>query len=357
MKTYIKFISLIFLKSLLFVFLIMTSLVFILNLLSELEFFKNENVGINFTLFLSLLNSPSLIFEMFPFIMLITIQLFFIKISENKELEIFKYSGLKNSSIIKIISVLSIITGIIVVSLFYNLSSNLKNVYLELKSSYTNDGKYQAVVTKNGLWIKDKINNKIIITNSSSIEDQFLMNNFITIFDQDFNVIKNIKSEKIDITSNNWQIFDPRVYQMNNYTDSAQIELITNFDLNRVQTLYSNLSALNLFKLYELRENYKKINYSITDIDLHLLKLSFYPIYLFLMALFSCLIMFNIKKIKSSTFKIFIGLFFSVIIYYLNNFSYVLGGTETISLIFSISIPIVFLALVNFLMLYKVNDK
>ena len=357
MKTYIKFISLIFLKSLLFVFLIMTSLVFILNLLSELEFFKNENVSINFTLFLSLLNSPSLIFEMFPFIMLITIQLFFIKISENKELEIFKYSGLKNSSIIKIISVLSIITGIVVVSLFYNLSSNLKNVYLELKSSYTNDGKYQAVVTKNGLWIKDKINNKIIITNSSSIEDQFLMNNFITIFDQDFNVIKNIKSEKIDITSNNWQIFDPRVYQMNNYTDSTQIELMTNFDLNRVQTLYSNLSALNLFKLYELRENYKKINYSITDIDLHLLKLSFYPIYLFLMALFSCLIMFNIKKIKSSTFKIFIGLFFSVIIYYLNNFSYVLGGTETISLIFSISIPIVFLASVNFLMLYKVNDK
>lgn len=357
MKTYIKFISLIFLKSLLFVFLIMTSLVFILNLLSELEFFKNENVSINFTLFLSLLNSPSLIFEMFPFIMLITIQLFFIKISENKELEIFKYSGLKNSSIIKIVSVLSIITGIVVVSLFYNLSSNLKNVYLELKSSYTNDGKYQAVVTKNGLWIKDKINNKIIITNSSSIEDQFLMNNFITIFDQDFNVIKNIKSEKIDITSNNWQIFDPRVYQMNNYTDSSQIELMTNFDLNRVQTLYSNLSALNLFKLYELRENYKKINYSITDIDLHLLKLSFYPIYLFLMALFSCLIMFNIKKIKSSTFKIFIGLFFSVIIYYLNNFSYVLGGTETISLIFSISIPIVFLASVNFLMLYKVNDK
>ena len=230
-------------------------------------------------------------------------------------------------------------------------------MYLELKSSYTNDGKYQAVVTKNGLWIKDKINNKIIITNSSSIEDQFLMNNFITIFDQDFNVIKNIKSEKIDITSNNWQIFDPRVYQMNNYTDSAQIELMTNFDLNRVQTLYSNLSALNLFKLYELRENYKKINYSITDIDLHLLKLTFYPIYLFLMALFSCLIMFNIKKIKSSTFKIFIGLFFSVIIYYLNNFSYVLGGTETISLIFSISIPIVFLASVNFLMLYKVNDK
>ena len=57
MKVYIKFILSIFFKSLLFVILIMTSLVFILNLLSELEFFKNENISIGFTLFLSFLNT------------------------------------------------------------------------------------------------------------------------------------------------------------------------------------------------------------------------------------------------------------------------------------------------------------
>ncbi len=80
MKVYIRFISTIFFKSLFFVFFIMASLVFILNLLTELEFFKDENIGISFTLFLSLLNSPALLFEMFPFILLLTIQLFFIKI-------------------------------------------------------------------------------------------------------------------------------------------------------------------------------------------------------------------------------------------------------------------------------------
>ena len=357
MKTYIKFITLIYFKSLFFVFFIMMSLVFILNLLSEIEFFKNVNVGINFTLFLSLLNSPSLIFEMFPFIMLITIQLFFIKIFENKEIDIFKYSGLKNLSILKILGVLSILTGLFVITLFYSFSSNLKNVYLELKSNYTTDGKYLAVITKNGLWIKDKVDNKIIITNSSSIDQNYLINNFITIFDENFKVLKNIKSKKIDITKKNWKIQNPRIYVINTYVDQQEINLKTNFDLKRVQTLYSNLSALSIFKLYELRKNYQKLKYSITDIDLHLLKLIFYPIYLFLMALFSSLIMLNIKKIKSSTFKIFIGLFFSVIIYYFNNFSYVLGGTERISLILSTSIPLLFLASINILMLYKVNDK
>ena len=357
MKVYIKFITTIFLKSLFFVFCIMMCLVFILNLLSELEFFKNENVGINFTLFLSLLNSPALIFEMFPFIMLLTIQLFFIKIFENKEIEIFKYSGLKNSSILSILGVLSLITGLFVITIFYNLSSNLKNFYLELKSNYTTDGKYLAVITKNGLWIKDKIDESIIIVNSSSIDGEFLVKNFITEFDNDFKVIRNIQSDKIKITSNNWEIIDAKIYQKNNYTTQQILNFQTNFDLKRIQTLYSNLSALNLFELYELRKNYLKLNYSIIDVDLHLLKIIAYPFFLLLISLFSSLIMLNIKTIKSSTFKIAIGLFFSVIIYYLNNFSYVLGSTERIPIIFSIVLPLVILVCVNFVMLLNANEK
>ena len=130
MKVYLKFIFTLFLNFFFFFFFVMMSLVFILNLLSELEFFKNENVTISFTLFLSLLNSPSLMFEMFPFVLLVTIQLFFIKLFENKEIDIFKYSGLKNSNILLILSILSFITGIFVIAIFYNLSANLKHIYL-----------------------------------------------------------------------------------------------------------------------------------------------------------------------------------------------------------------------------------
>ena len=110
-------------------------------------------------------------------------------------------------------------------------------------------------------------------------------------------------------------------------------------------------------ELYELRKNYKKLNYSITDLDLHILKIISNPIYLLLISLFASLIMFRIKQIKSSTFKISIGLFFSVIIYYLNNFSYVLGSTERISLLISIFFPLIVLTSINGFLLNKVNDK
>ena len=357
MKVYIKFITQTYLKSLFYVFLIMLSLVFILNILTEIEFFKDTKVSLFFILFLSLINSPSMIFEMSPFILLIGIQLFFIKLFENQEIEIFKYSGLKNIKILQILSVLTILMGIFTITIFYSISSNLKNIYLEMKSDYAIDGKYLAVVTKNGLWIKDKINNKIIITNSSSIKDNYILNNFITEFDENFNIVRNIKSKKIDISKNKWQILNARIYEKNSYTNKKILEIQTNFNLERIKTLYSNLSALNLYELWDLRTNYKKLNYSIIDIDLHIFKLLSHPIYLLLISLFSSLIMFNLKKYKGSTSKILTGLFFSVIIYYINNFSYVLGETEKISLLISILIPLIILFTLNSLMIFRINEK
>ena len=81
------------------------------------------------------------------------------------------------------------IIGLFVITVFYNLSSNLKNIYLEIKSEYASDGKYLAVITKNGLWIKDKIDNKTLIINASTVNQNFLNNVFITEFDENYNVI------------------------------------------------------------------------------------------------------------------------------------------------------------------------
>ena len=201
-----------------------------------------------------------MLFEIFPFIFLISTQLFFIKLFSNNEIEIFKYSGLKNSKILFIISLISIITGILITTIFYNISSNFKNLYLEIKSKYTTDGKYLAVITNNGLWIKDIVDEKTFIINSSEIDGNFLLNNFITEFDNDYNVIRNLRSKKIDISKNEWLIHDAKIYKKNNYEIRENFKMTTNFDYKRIQSLYSNLSSLNIFQLYELRENYKKLN-------------------------------------------------------------------------------------------------
>ena len=357
MKIYIRFFTFIFLKSLLYVISIMFSLIFILNLLTELEFFKEIEVSAGFPILLSLFNSPSMIFEMLPFIFLISTQLFFIKLFNNNEIEIFKYSGLKNISILKIFSIIAIITGILLTIIFYNFSAIFKNFYLEEKTKFTTDSKYLAVITNNGLWIKDEINEKIYIVNSSKIKGNLLINNFITEFNKDYKVIRNLKSEKINIQNKDWVAYNVKIYNKNNYEIKKQLQIKTNFDYKKIQTLYSNLSSLSFYQLFELRKNYKKLNYSLTEINLQFLKILSYPLYLFLVAFFSSLIMFRVKRLHNSTFKISLGLFFSVIIYYINNFFMVLGSTERVSLMLAIFIPLIILTIINSLLLNRINEK
>jgi lipopolysaccharide export system permease protein len=357
MKVYVKFITISFLKSFMYVFFITLCLVFILNILNEIEFFKNLNVKSHYPFYLSLLNTPALIFEMFPFIFLISTQIFFINLFYNNQIHIFKYSGLKNSKILVILSLVSFFIGVLTIFVFYNFSSNLKNIYLEIKNKYSVDNKYLAVITQNGLWIKDTLEDNINIVNASKIEKNFLIDVFITQFNNDFEVLRNIKSEKVDIKSNIWTAYNASVYEGNASIEKDLLRINSNFDYQKIQSLFSNLSALSMWELFELKKNYKLIGYSTTEIDLQLHKVFSYPFYLTLMTILSAIIMFNTKNIKGSTLKISIGLFLSVIIYYVNNFFGVMGKTEKLSLINSIWVPLIILTLINLKLVNKINEK
>ena len=357
MKTYIYFLCLTFLKSFLNIFLIMISLVFILNILKEIEFLSVTDASALYPIFLSLMNTPSQIFEMFPFIFLISTQFFFIKLFNNNEINIFKYSGLNNFKIINILSVLSFFIGILIITLFYNLSSNLQKYYLEIKNQYSTDKSYLAVINKNGLWIKDIVNKNINIINSGGMENNFLTDTFITTFDENYEPIRNIRSNKIDITSNDWLIYNANVFEENEKKNIKLFEFQSNFNLKRIKSLFSNLSSLSIFQLLDLRKNYKALNYSIVEVDIQLNKIFTYPIYLMLMTIISSIIMFNTKRFKSSTIKIVIGLFFSVIIYYISNFFNVMGNTERIPLYVAIWSPLLFLIIINSLLIVRINEK
>ena len=171
------------------------------------------------------MSSPSIIFEMFPFIFLISTQFFFLKLFNNDEINIFKYSGLKNIKIINILSFVSFFIGILTITVFYSLSSNLQHYYLQVKNQFSDDKLYLAVINKNGLWIKDVVNNQTSIINSSKINNNFLTNTFITTFDKDFNLIRSLKSDKIDIKDNEWLIYDATIFKDNVSQKSDLINL------------------------------------------------------------------------------------------------------------------------------------
>ena len=357
MKTYIKFLVNLFNVSFFKVFFTFFIIILITNILEQVAFFKELNFNFFYLIFISFLNTPSIVFEILPFIFLLSTQIFFISLIDKKELEIFKYTGLNNFKIIKIISLYAFISSLLIVIIFYNGSAILKNSYLLIKNKYTDDNKYLAVITENGLWIKDEIDGKINIVNANKVDNQFLINVSITQFNKDFEINNIINADKVDISSNIWKLFNPLIVTNNQSESLNEMEMNSNFDLEKINSLFSNLSSLTIIELFKLRNAYITLNYSVIDINSHLYKIITYPIYLTLMTILAAVMMFNIGYQKNSFFKVSLGIFLSVLIYYINYFLNILGTSEKIPLTISIFLPMIILLIINFISIIKLNEK
>jgi len=347
-----------FLKKIISVSIGFLSLIIILNILDEISFFKDLQVDFWLPLILTFSNSPSVLFEIFPFIFLISSLLFFLDLINDNELEVFKINGLDNLKIIKILFFTSMIVGLFLITFYYSFSSKLKFIYLELKNNYTTDGKYLAMINENGIWIKDEINESIYIINAKKIDKGNLKEVFISQFTSEFELENTIISKSVDITDKEWLIYDPITTNQNKgLIQNNILKLNTHFNLLRINQLFSDLSSLNILELNKLSDDYKNLGYSTTEVRSHLGKIYSYPVYLALMTIFSSIIMLNIKKNKPMIFYLILSIFLSVVIYYFNVIFNLLGESGKIPVYVSTLMPIFLLMIFVSIGLIRVNEK
>jgi lipopolysaccharide export system permease protein len=356
-KTFELYLIKLFLKKILNVFVIFFSLIFILNLFEEISFFKSSEVKILFPILIGSLNVPATLFEIFPFIFLIATQFFFLELINKNELEVLKVNGLSNLRLLRTLFLTSFVLGLILFALYYTVSSKLKFIYLEVKNSYSNDNKYLAVVKESGLWIKDEIDNKVLIITSSKKNGFLLDNVSIHEFDEDFNLIRVIESSKADISKYEWVLSNPVIFKGNKTENLDELLITTHFNLNKINNLFNNLSSLSLFKLLKLKNDYKTLGYSTSEVDSHLHKLYSLPLFVSIMTILTSIIMFNNKRNTSIIFHLIIGVFISVVIYYLYYLLNLLGENGKMPIILSTYLPFVILLLVIFIGMVKLNEK
>ena len=333
-------------------------MIFLLSALEEISFFKELETGIFYPYFLAMINAPITLFEIFPFIFLITTQFFFYELIKTEELKFLKINGISNLKIITSIFALTLFIGIFNIVVYYNLASKLKFSYSEIKNSFSKDNKYLAMVIDTGLWIKDEIKEEKFILKSKKIENNYLLNNTINIFNKEFELQKTINSEKIDISSTDWVVYKPLI-TINNVTknDIDTMIFASNFNEKKIRNLFSNISTLNIIKLFDLRDDYKKLGYSTNEIIIHLSKLFTMPIFYSVLTVLASVIVLNMSKYNSVILHIILGILISVIIYYFIFVINSMGNTGKIPWYISIAFPLVTSILISFFGLIKINEK
>ncbi len=360
LKEYQNYLTKLFLKNILIIFVVFVFLSFFLNIFEEIKYFENKDSGLYYPILLTMLNIPSIIFEILPFIFLLGVMFFFINLYENEEIELLRSNGINNTKITVLISLVSLITGLILIIFYYSFSANLKSLYLNIKYKYSNEGDHLAVVNEGGLWIKEKSpdGSSIFIINAKNYKINNLENLEIIELDSTYNLLNTIISEKANITEKKWILSNVKIYSEIKKTKYIKdYQYFSSFDGEIISNLYSNLNSLNIVQLIELRNNYQSIGYSATDVKIHLNKIYSTPVYLTLTAIIGSLIMLKLTFIKSRFFMIVIGVLVSVVFYYINYFSILFGKNETLPTEASVWLPQILIFLICSIGLTRINEN
>jgi lipopolysaccharide export system permease protein len=357
MKIYKKHIVNNFVKLLFIISTIFFLLILLLNLFEELNFFKDTNESLFYPLLLNILNAPSILMNIFPFIFLISAQFLLINLIERNELIILKNFGIDNLKLIIIISLVSFFASLIIIIFFYNFSAKLKHLYLDIKNDFASDNKYLAVITENGIWIKDEIHNKKIIINANLIEGDILKDVVITQFDNNFIPQQYIYGEIVNIKDNDWIVKKAIIINNNVKIIKDNFLFQSNFNSEKINTLFSNLTSLTIWEIFNLKKEYLSVGYSVKEINLHLQKIYSFPFYLTILTIFASVLMLNIPLNKPKFFYLLMGIFVSVLIFYINHFSSLLGESNKLPVTLSIWLPHVIVSILTGIGMVRINEK
>ena len=350
-----------FLSKVFIAILVTYSFSLILNLFEEIEFFKESDADILQPLILSSIFIPSLIIKLLPFIIFFSSMWFITKIKNNKDLLVLKVYGYSNLKIFFILATTSFLLGWLILIIANPITSSMVMYYEKTKSQYARDIDHLITFNKNGLWIKENVEQGERIITAEKPEMYDLINVTIFQFNNDYELTSKIFAKKVNIKTKNWVLEDVTISSLKNENFSknkAEKYLIeSNYDYAKINTLFNNADTVSFIDLTLNKNKMAEIGYNETFLKENLHSMLSIPFFLFLMtALATILAMVSLRRYEGFKFFI-IGFLISVIIYYFKDFSLALGRTDRIPIILAIWSPVLALSFFTFVGVLQINEK
>ena len=363
LKSINKYIINEYIKSLFVVIAVMLSIILLINLLDEFNFFKSKkDLKFIFFLIFTVLKIPNVLINLFPFIVLFAGIVFYLKIYNHNEVISLRVMGYSNIQIILIPALTSFVIGYVIVFLIVPFSSSMLRYYEDLRSEY-NETKNLVFVNETGIWILDKNEKEKNIIRIEKINKDFSVVSQITIYNYDAsnNFIRRIDAAEGTIKDKNWLLSKVNIISINkknnkdNYLNNYNYT--SNVNISELKNVYKNTETTSLLDINKEMLILEDKGYSTIDLRIRYQKLISFPVYLLAMSILSGLMIINLGKTSNYLKYGSYGVIISIIIYFLNDLSITIAKSGIISVDFSVWIPIFLIILINLVGITQVNAK
>ena len=355
-----KYLALKYTKVILNMIFVFFCLGFIMNVFEEINFFKDKDVGLEVPVMLSIIFIPSLLYNMFPFVVLLSGIWFFLSIKRTDEVLAMKVSGMPNFSIIIVPSVVSIIIGILFITSVNPVTSALVKKYETIKGSYQKDQNFLAALTVNGIWIREKNLERNNIIRALNLSDENLMEVTIYEFDKKDDFIRRIEAKSANISSLKWSLKNSKIIDSEGVILSENVEDLTYIsmhDIKKIKSLYSNLDTISFWSIDNEIKLLEERGYSTREMETKLQRSFAFPFFLLSMLLLSAVTTLGLEFKENYWAYVFVAIISSVLVYFFNDFSAVLGKAEKLPIVVSVWMPIAIIFIFSSVGIIHANQK
>jgi len=324
--------------------IIITILVLFLNLLEISRILEKENTTLGFFLLLSLLKLPTIISEIIPFVVILSIAFLFKNLITNNELISIRNMGFSILDIFKPIAIAIFLFGLFILLFINPLAAKFENNFNNLTSKkYPN--MYSIKFINEGMWIKNisEDNNKNYI-NISKINLDNMNAEKIKILNINNKFNKIIIAEKGQIIDKIFKLQNVSILNINNdkFEKVEFYNLILNFDKSNIIDSILNFKFIPFYKYKKHVNNLKKFNLHSSEVSLYYLSEILKPIFLVIIG-FTVMGFSGKFKRNENFFKVlFISILIGFLIFLLKEIVTALTTTMEISFIFSYFIIFMF---------------
>ncbi len=338
--------------------IIITILVLFLNLLEISRILEKENTTLGFFLLLSLLKLPTIISEIIPFVVILSIAFLFKNLITNNELISIRNMGFSILDIFKPIAIAIFLFGLFILLFINPLAANFENNFNNLTSTkYPN--MYSIKFINEGMWIKNisDDNNKNYI-NISKINLDNMNAEEIKILNINNKFNKIIIAEKGEIIDKIFKLQNVSILNINNdkFEKVEFYNLILNFDKSNIIDSILNFKFIPFYKYKKHVNNLKKFNLHSSEVSLYYLSEILKPIFLVIIG-FTVMGFSGKFKRNENFFKVlFISILIGFLIFLLKEIVTALTTTMEISFIISYFIIFMFPLIIGLYQMIRIES-
>ena len=338
--------------------IIITILVLFLNLLEISRILEKENTTLGFFLLLSLLKLPTIISEIIPFVVILSIAFLFKNLITNNELISIRNMGFSILDIFKPIAIAIFLFGLFILLFINPLAANFENNFNNLTAKKYPD-MYSIKFINEGMWIKNisDDNNKNYI-NISKINLDNMNAEEIKILNINNKFNKIIIAEKGEIIDKIFKLQNVSILNINNdkFEKVEFYNLILNFDKSNIIDSILNFKFIPFYKYKKHVNNLKKFNLHSSEVSLYYLSEILKPIFLVIIG-FTVMGFSGKFKRNENFFKVlFISILIGFLIFLLKEIVMILTTKMEISFIFSYFIIFMFPLMIGLYQMIRIES-